>query len=150
MKIQTNPTIKAYLLRGAFYLILLVSLCAIPFALAQRQAHDANSQNLPATTITVTNTNDSGPGSLRQALADANPGDTIDFAVTGAITLMTGELLVTKGVTINGPGTDLLAVDGNHTSGVFVINTAGAPVTISNLTISNGSASTYNIGGGIY
>src|ERR1051325_11414738 len=27
----------------------------------------------------VTNTNDSGPGSLRQAIADANSGDTIQF-----------------------------------------------------------------------
>jgi len=30
---------------------------------------------LRADTITVTNTNDSGPGSLRQVLADANDGD---------------------------------------------------------------------------
>ena len=45
-----------------------------------------------ADTITVTNTNDSGPGSLRQALADANSGDTINFAVTGTIGLTTGEL----------------------------------------------------------
>jgi len=29
-----------------------------------------------AATITVTNTNDSGTGSLRQAIADANSGDT--------------------------------------------------------------------------
>ena len=32
----------------------------------------------PADTISVTNTNDSGPGSLRQGLGDANDGDTID------------------------------------------------------------------------
>ena len=32
-----------------------------------------------AATITVTNPNDGGPGSLRQALADANDGDTINF-----------------------------------------------------------------------
>jgi hypothetical protein len=36
-------------------------------------------QNLQATTIIVTNTNDNGPGSLRQALADANNGDAINF-----------------------------------------------------------------------
>ena len=36
MKKQTNPTIKAHLIRGAFYLILLVAVCAIPFALAAR------------------------------------------------------------------------------------------------------------------
>ncbi len=36
MKKQINPTIKAHLLRGAFYLLLLIAVCAIPFALAQR------------------------------------------------------------------------------------------------------------------
>ena len=36
MKKQTNPNIKAHLLRGAFYLLLLVAICAIPFALAER------------------------------------------------------------------------------------------------------------------
>src|SRR6188472_3540364 len=37
MKKQINPTIKAHLIRGAFYLILLVAVCAIPFALAARK-----------------------------------------------------------------------------------------------------------------
>src|SRR6266481_5349311 len=36
MKKQTNPNIKAHLLRGAFSLLLLVAICAIPFALAER------------------------------------------------------------------------------------------------------------------
>ena len=36
MKKQINPAIKAHLIRGAFYLILLVAVCAIPFALAAR------------------------------------------------------------------------------------------------------------------
>lgn len=52
------------------------------------------STSVCANTITVTNTNDSGPGSLRQALADAGQGDAIDFAVTGTIGLTSGELLV--------------------------------------------------------
>src|SRR6516162_3291264 len=38
MKKQINPTIKAHLIRGAFYLLLLLAVCAIPFALAQRNA----------------------------------------------------------------------------------------------------------------
>ena len=38
MKKQINPTIKAHLIRSAFYLLLLVAVCAIPFALAQRNA----------------------------------------------------------------------------------------------------------------
>ena len=75
-----------------------------------------------AATITVTNTNDSGAGSLRQAIADAHDGDTIDFGVTGTITLTTGELLVNKSVSISGPGLDNLTVDGNHATRVFHVS----------------------------
>jgi hypothetical protein len=38
MKKQINPTIKAHAIRGAFYLLLLLAVCAIPFALAQPNA----------------------------------------------------------------------------------------------------------------
>ena len=100
-----------------------------------------------AATITVTNTNDNGPGSLRQALADVNDGDTINFAATGTIGLTSGELLVNKNVTISGPGTATLAVDGNFTSRVFHIG-PGKTVSISDLTLTNGSADSEN-GGGI-
>jgi hypothetical protein len=61
----------------------------------------------------VTNTSDSGLGSLRQALADANDGDTIDFAVTGTIGLTSGELLVARNITISGLGAKNLPMDGN-------------------------------------
>ena len=99
-----------------------------------------------ATTIMVSNTNDSGPGSLRQALLNANNGDTIDATgIAGAITLTSGVLLVNKSVTINGAGADELAVDGNATSTVFQIG-SGKIVTISGLTIRNGQG---NFGGGI-
>ena len=67
------------------------------------------SLSVSANTITVTNTNDSGPNSLRQALANANDGDTINFAVTGTIGLTSGELLVAKSVTISGPGIAILS-----------------------------------------
>ena len=36
LKKHTNPNIKAHLVRGAFYLLLLVGVCATPFALAER------------------------------------------------------------------------------------------------------------------
>ncbi len=74
--------------------------------------------------ITVTNTNDSGPGSLRQALADANDGDTIDFdpALNGqTILLTTAELAIVKSVTISGPGANLLAVSRDQNAPGFRI-----------------------------
>src|SRR4029077_9089339 len=73
---------------------------------------------LPST-YHVTNTNDSGPDSLRGeiALANANPGsDTIVFdnGVNGTIKLTSGELLITDSVTINGPGGNKLSVRGKN------------------------------------
>lgn len=101
-----------------------------------------------ATTIIVSNTNDNGPGSLRQALSIANEGDVIDATgISGVIILTSGELLVSGSITINGAGADLLAVDGNATSRVFQI-TSGHTVTISDVTIRNGHAPGSD-GGGI-
>ena len=101
-----------------------------------------------ASIIPVTNTNDNGPGSLRQALAIANNGDTIDATgIAGVISLTSGELLVETSVTINGPGADVLAVDGNMISRVFRTPVSGKTITISGFTIRNGHAG--NAGGGI-
>src|SRR5882724_12966757 len=97
----------------------------------------------PTNIITVTNTNDSGPGSLRQALTDANDGDEITFAVTGTITLTSGELLVNHSINISGPGSANLAVNGNAKSRVFHL-VSSRSVIISGLTITNGN------GGGFY
>src|SRR5579862_9566759 len=66
----------------------------------------------------VTTTADSGPGSLRAAVAAANahPGADVivfDGRLSGqTITLAGGELLVTDDVRINGPGAGLLTVSG--------------------------------------
>jgi hypothetical protein len=104
-------------------------------------------------TITVVNTNDSGAGSLRQALAGAVDGDTINFnsSLNGQTIVSTsGELEVDKSVAISGPGADRLTVNANHASRVFYI-ASGKDVTISGLSIINGSAPPpYNRGGGIY
>jgi len=99
----------------------------------------------PANIIVVTNTNDSGPGSLRDALVAANNGDTIDATgISGTILLTSGELPVDKSITISGPGADGLAVNGNGSNRVFHVS-SGQTVTISDLTISNGND--YNAGG---
>jgi hypothetical protein len=110
----------------------------------------ASLQGVHAATITVTNTNDSGTGSLRQALAGANDGDMINFSVTGAITLTSGELVVNNSLTISGPGAANLAVNGNAASRVFHIS-SGKTVAIFGLTITNGHLSgNGNFGAGIY
>src|ERR1044071_1710430 len=92
-----------------------------------------------ATTITVINTNDSGPGSLRQALADANDGDTINFdpSLKGqTITLTSAELAIDKSITISGPGRDLLTVSMSGLQYVRIFHVMpGDSVTIDGLTI---------------
>jgi predicted outer membrane repeat protein len=98
-----------------------------------------------ATTITVTNTNDSGPGSLRQALRDANDGDTINFAVTGTVTLTSGGLPINKNITISGPGADQLSIDGNQTILVFGVFSGNA-ATICGLTVRNAQFGVLNEG----
>src|SRR5205823_1531925 len=135
MKNQTLPSITRIL-------FLITLLCAAIASL----------QSVHAVTITVTSTADSGANTLRQALADSNDGDTIDFSVTGTITLSSGELLVNDSITISGPGADILAVDANHASRVFHI-ASGKTVTISGLTITNGAVTgsfPAGAGGGIF
>ena len=93
---------------------------------------------VPQSTRVVTNTDDSGAGSLRQAIRDANSGDDITFApiVAGVITLTTGELYISRTLNIDGPGASVLAVSGDSTSTVFDI--AAGMVRISGLVIRNG------------
>lgn len=102
----------------------------------------------------VTNTNDSGAGSLRGVIANVCPGSTITFApnVTGAITLTSSELVLNKNLTINGPGANLLSVQRSTVAGtpnfrIFHINGTFRDA-ISGLTIAKGNLPG-NLGGGI-
>jgi hypothetical protein len=102
-----------------------------------------------AGTLTVTNAGDSGAGTLRQAILDARPGDTITFSLpagTTAITLTSDQLVIDKDLTITGPGANLLTVQRGRGEGqplfyfrIFKIGTGSAiNVAISGLTIANG------------
>ncbi|MBI3210649.1 MAG: hypothetical protein HYZ37_17320 [Candidatus Solibacter usitatus] len=97
-------------------------------------------------TITVINTNDSGIGSLRDAIANASPGDTITFGVTGTITL-TNRLYINKNMTISGPGASSLAISGNRQTRVLYID--GVTVTISGVTVRDGNTNGEYWGGAI-
>src|SRR5262245_34267247 len=107
-------------------------------------------RTLPST-FTVLNLADSGPGSLRQAVVDANanPGlDVINFApgLSGTVTLTSGQLSITDHLTIDGPSAAQLAVGGNDASRVFAIE-SGIVVSMDDLTITHGRADN---GGGIW
>jgi parallel beta-helix repeat protein len=114
-------------------------------------------RDVPAT-FTVTNANDSGAGSLRQAILDSNnaPGadtivfDNVAFATPQQITL-SSELLITDDLTITGPGASQLSVSGNNANRVFEINLISRVlnVTLSNMTVTGGKI-TSGSGAGIY
>jgi hypothetical protein len=131
--------------------------CLLGLALWQQQRFVAKAAPI-FNTLTVINTNDSGAGSLRQAIADAASGDTITFDTAGTfatpqtIALTSGELVVSKSLTIQGPGASQLTVSGNNASRVFRIG-SGTTVTLDGLTVTGGNGtSTFDSGrgGGIH
>lgn len=120
------------------------------------QAIEQLESRLLLTAYTVTNLNDSGSGSLRDAIDQANSNtgaDTIQFAsnLSGTITLTSGQLTLsdTSGATtIQGLGAGQLKVSANNSGRVFEVE-KNVTAQISGLTISNGSNSGSNRGGGI-
>src|SRR5690606_15559995 len=94
-----------------------------------------------AASFEVTTTADSGAGSLRQAIIDANgngQADTITFAPgLGTIDLTSGELDITDDLTITDPEGDV-SIDTGGSGRIVDVFDAGS-VTISGLTLSGGS-----------
>jgi hypothetical protein len=92
--------------------------------------------------VVVTNTNDTGTGSLRGAIAGAAPGATIlfDLVCGSTIRLASGPLIVDKALSIAGPGARCLTVSGNNASRVFGITVPGVDVGLSGMTITQGRA----------
>jgi predicted outer membrane repeat protein len=116
-----------------------------------------------AAVFNVTTTTDGGPGSLRQAIIDANasPGaDTINvpagvyiLTIAGANenAAATGDLDISEDVTIIGAGSASTIIDGGGLDRVFDVRFGVTNATMSGLTIRNGliNGATGNFGGGI-
>ena len=115
-------------INGAILTLVAAGTCTI----AADQASDANynsapqatqsftvdTPGTPPSTYTVTNLNDSGPGSLRAAIAQANSHagpDTVNFqsGLTGTITLTSGQIQISGPLSIVGPGAGFITIDGN-------------------------------------
>ncbi len=116
--------------------------------------------------LTVTSDNDSGPGTLRQAIADAAPGDTIRFSLhrmksfgfDGSDTIaLKSSLTIDKDLNIVGPGPAKVLVARStkkKTPAFRIFNINGGNVTISGLSLFNGRAlnpdgASDNLGGAI-
>lgn len=122
-------------------------------------AHLLFAQPARAATVPVTNTLDSGAGSLRQTILDAADGDTVVFDsavfnVPLTITLTSGQIEISKSLTIDGAAGGVVTptISGNNTSRVLNFM-AYASATVSNLRIVNGYCGNYDnscTGAGIY
>ena len=100
-----------------------------------------------AAVLTVTNTADSGAGSLRDTVAAAAPGDVITFSLSGCpctLQLTSGRIYINKDLYIVGPGAGQLTISGGNgvvTPGVFrTFFVAGGTLLLKNLRIANGLA----------
>jgi CSLREA domain-containing protein len=89
-----------------------------------------------------------GDCSLRDAIELSSDGSTVQFSVTGTISL-TNTLAINKNLTIAGPGANMLILDGHNAMRVITVTAdPTATVTISGLTVANGSSGG-SFGGGI-
>lgn len=110
-----------------------------------------------AATFSVTSLGDSGAGTLRNAIAQANQAagaDTITFqlAAPGTITLTGGELTITDSLTIAGPGPALVTVDANQGRAFHLVNANASDKTfaIGGMTIVNGRSPDNESGGALF
>jgi hypothetical protein len=94
----------------------------------------------PQVTFVVTNCEDDGPGSLRAAAREASAGDFVDLTQLpcSTISLSSGAIAIADALTLTGPGRDLLTIDGQNESLVFVEAQATATLAIAGMTIENG------------
>jgi uncharacterized repeat protein (TIGR01451 family) len=113
------PSIFRRLSPVFFFLLILSTLC-LP------------GKNASAATLLVTSNADTGAGTLRNQIAAANPGDTIDFSFASSqiITLTSGELLINKTLTLQNTSGQSITISGNYASRVFHLQNNSTPITV--------------------
>jgi hypothetical protein len=90
--------------------------------------------------LIVTNTNDSGEGSLREAIARACPNAVISFAPNVSEVLLASSLIISKNLTINGgSGNRTVVVRRNAETPFRIFRVISGTVNMNNLTIQNGA-----------
>ncbi len=99
--------------------------------------------------LTVTNTNNSGPGSLRSALlyAESTYGqDEIVISATGTVTLLSNLPDLSEGVDIVGPGSGSFTIDGQGSYDLlFFDSVSTGSIGVSGLTLTNANPSGHGI-----
>lgn len=126
-----RPFLKVFIRLGSLGLLVVLQLAVA-------------SEIASAATYSVTNLNDSGSGSLREAITNANlssGADTITFAVsvTGTITLSSDLPEITEALTVVGPGQSDLIIDGAGLYRPFKVG-AGKTLTLSEFTLKRGKS----------
>ncbi|MES2105518.1 MAG: DUF4347 domain-containing protein [Pseudomonadota bacterium] len=106
-------------------------------------------------TVTITNGNNTGAGSLRNAIAVAGVGDTVTSNASRTVTLSSGELVINKNLTIDfdldDNGTPDVVVNANYSSRAFNITTGTVVldgVTITHGLISGNGGTSYTVTAG--
>lgn len=100
---------------------------------------------------TVTSTANSGEGSLRQVIADAQSGSIIVFALEPGSTIrLNSQLTINKSLTLMGPGADRLTISGDSdndgTGETRIFSVTDGTLTLRNLRLSLGSSGTAGAG----
>jgi hypothetical protein len=125
--------------RNTFYVVFVLLLILAPLN------YFYNRNLLPVYQNTVKNLYDSGPGSLRQMIKDAQPDSTITFqsfgpGLSGTIPVMSGDLVLTKNVTIDGEGAHIALSNAGKSQSRIIIDPS-ATVTFKNISFINSVAS---------
>ena len=121
-------------MRTFHYSIIILFLISVAVSVHARTSEQIQAASAA---FVVSNTNDSGAGSLRQAISDVTPGGTITFSGNLHIKL-DSQLTISKNMTIDA-GSRNITIDAQKKSRVFNIG-PDANVTLIGLTITGGFA----------